>query len=174
MIFVLLDWNLSRVPRCSGEPICHAQRELPGLPGQRPVWRLLCRHAEGAGRHLEILLQDQAGGWWAVRGSRAQRLLDWHGWRANQQGEHSPSPSPSPSHPLSLPFSLFSFSLPLSHVHTPEAQKHAQMFQPVSLRTETCSENAHTHTRSRCSPKPQLCCNFPCLKLPSKGTKTLI
>lgn len=172
MIFVLLDWNLSLVPRCSGEPICHAQRELPGLPGQRPVRRLLCRHAEGAGRHLEILLQDQAGGWWAVRGSRAQRLLDWHGWRANQQGEHSPSPSPS--HPLSLPFSLFSFSLPLSHVHTPEAQKHAQMFQPVSLRTETCSENAHTHTRSRCSPKPQLCCNFPCLKLPSKGTKTLI
>lgn len=120
-------------PPCSGEPICDAQRQLPGLPGQRPVWGLLCRHAEGARRQLKILLQDQAGGWRAVWSSRAQRLLDWHGWRAHQQGEYTPPLPPS---------------LSLSHKHTRNMLKCSNQClykQKLMLNTHVCT---HTLTHA--------------------------
>lgn len=41
--------------------------------------------------------------------------------------------------------------------------------QKLIVNTHGC-----THTHSCCSPKRQLRCNFPCLKLPSEGSKTLI
>ena len=102
----------------------------------------------------------------------------WTGMVGELINRVSSLPLPPFPSPVSLFLSLFFLSLSVTYTH----QKHRNMLkcsdqclykQKLVVRTHTHT-HTHTHTRSRCSPKPQLCCNFPCLKLPSKGSKTLI